>query len=601
MFVLNTVRVIHPSSTQDKPLNRSAAAVTDCNASAYLSSKLIYYSEGMDIDNEFVDQVTGVPIGDPEIGVISFGGPYVNIPVYYYEVNKIAPVIHRGVPGAKGPGEPWAQWYLANGTALTKTSFDFNDTQDLFLVETFRDIEGRYVFIAYGLGWRGTYAAGKYFEEIIYPNLDSFQLSWIIVKWEDTNGNNFVDNPSAGDSYAVIACESPYKLKPLTGQTVKIGVISSSTSGMEALIPLYEEIIEPDINEYCEKLGYGITFEFLIEDGQGQASIHLAKVHNFHSMGVDLIIGGRWSSQAQASLSYVNEKGILLFSPSSMSPLLSVPDDNLYRLYPTDVTQAPAITEMLWSFGIEALIVIQRGDWWADWIYGAFETEYEARGGVILERIRYASEAIEFSSYLAAAENVAESNIGVHGLEHIGVLILSFNESAIMVNQAKDYPTIYDLYWFGSEGTAKSQQHLDDAPEESAHLKILSTLAAPVDSSKFNEMSDRYNNLASQSLSFDKACDIDIAWIIAQAVLDTQSLDATDIINVIPDIAFRYFGYSGWCLLNECGDRASCNYDIWGFGYVDGVPSNVKFGFYDSTTGRVFWDNEALGLGSMGH
>lgn len=601
LFVLNTVRVIYPSNSPDKPLNRGAAAVTDWLASAYLSSKLSLYSEGMDINTEFVDQVTGVPIGDPGIGVISFGGPYVNIPIYHYEVNKIAPVIHRGVPGAQGSGEPWAQWYLANGTALTKTAIGINDTLDLFLVEIFKDVEGRYVFISYGLGWRGTYAAGKYFEEIIYPNLDSFHMSWIIVKWEDTNGNNFVDNPLGGDSYTVIACEPPSVFKPLIGQTVKIGVISSTTSGLDTLIPLYEEIIEPDLNEYCEKLGYGVTFEFSIEDAQGYSTIHQEKVQNFHSMDVDLIIGGRWSSQAQASLSYVNEHNMLLFSPSSMSSTLSIANDNLFRLSPTDEVQVPAIVEMLWSWGIEAVIVIQRGDSWADGIYGNFETEYTARGGVILERIRYASEATEFSSYLATAEDVAESKIGVYGVEHIGVLIISFHESATIVTQAKDYPTMYNLCWFGSEGTAKSQQHLDDAPEESAHLKIFSTLAAPVNSSKFNEMSDRYNNLVSQSLGFYAACDIDIAWIIIQAVLETQSLDAMDIINIIPDIASRYFGYTGWCLLNENGDRYSCNYDIWGYGYVDNTPRHIKYGFYDSTTRQVFWDTDALGFTPPGH
>ena len=56
-----------------------------------------------------------------------------------------------------------------------------------------------------GFGWKGTYAAGKFFHTTIYPNLASYNISWIIVKWQDTNGDSFVSNPGDGDTYTVIA------------------------------------------------------------------------------------------------------------------------------------------------------------------------------------------------------------------------------------------------------------------------------------------------------------------------------------------------------------------------------------------------------------
>jgi len=390
-------------------------------------------------------------------------------------------------------------------------------------------------------------------------------------------------------------------------RTIRIGVISATTAGLDTLVPLYTDIIEPDINDYCAKLprprfGRKLNIKFLFKDSDGQAAIHVQRVQEFHEMGVDLIIGGRWSSQAEASLDYVNEFNMLLFSPSSTSPLLAIPDDNLFRLCPDDTKQAPAIAEMLWSWGIEAVIVIQRGDAWADGIYNTLQTEYPARGGVILERIRYPAEVTEFTSYLETAEAVAADAVGIYGSEHVGVLIISFYEAVTMVAQAVDFPTIYSLYWFGSEGTAHDPQpFLDDVPVEADHLKIFSTQSAPEYSSKFNEMSDRYYDLVSQPLDFYTTCDIDIAWIIAQAVLETRGTDATDVINVIPDIASRYFGYTGWCLLNKAGDRYTSNFDIWGYGYVDSVPSHIKYGYYDSTTGQVIWDVDALGFTPSGH
>jgi hypothetical protein len=75
----------------------------------------------------------------------------------------------------------------------------------MFVIESDRDADGKYVMFAYGFGWKGTYTAGKYFDAVIYPSLQAHTESWIMVRWEDTNGDGFVNTPGAGDSNFVIA------------------------------------------------------------------------------------------------------------------------------------------------------------------------------------------------------------------------------------------------------------------------------------------------------------------------------------------------------------------------------------------------------------
>jgi len=208
LFRYNEVRMIYPSNVGGKPLGRSAASVSDWLASMAISTKLLDLSEGEDTASAFVDQTSGKAIGDPEIGIVSFGGPAVNVPIYYYEVNKIAPVIYSGVPGAAAPGQPWAQWYFANGTAIQASALGNDEHNDLFLMEVFKDGDGRYVLLAYGIGWKGTYAASKYFDRVIYPSLEWHQESWVIVKWEDSNGDGFVNGPGDGDTYTILASSS---------------------------------------------------------------------------------------------------------------------------------------------------------------------------------------------------------------------------------------------------------------------------------------------------------------------------------------------------------------------------------------------------------
>ena len=387
---------------------------------------------------------------------------------------------------------------------------------------------------------------------------------------------------------------------PLEGKTVQIGYISSTTVGLETATPLVEDIMAVDYNEYAELLGYDIEFEYLIDDATGQATVHLEKVQGFKSMDVNLFIGGLWSSQAQAALSYCNDNDMLMWSTSSTSPLLAIGDDNLYRMCPTDLVQAPAISAMIHSMGIEAVVLIYRGDAWADGIVNYFEPEYTENGGVILEKIRYAGESTEFSNYLQTAENIVSEAVAEYGEGKVGVELIAFAEFVTMISQAQDYETLYSLPWFGSDGTVLSQQAIDDAPTQAEHLKIYSTYAAPAESELFNALYDRFYDLVSQPFGYYSACAYDVGWILTKTVTESQSTDALDIIPLQRPTAYTQWGASGWNRLNEDGDRYASNYQIWGYGDLGEGLQNVVYGLYDSTADVVTWDTEALGFTPSG-
>jgi hypothetical protein len=207
LLAYNHTHVIYPSENPTKPLSRHWASTSDWTASAFLTTKLTNYTEGFDTDSNFVNQTSGRPTGAQGTGVVSFGGPIVNVPVYYYEVNKVAPVLHVDTPGARGAGEPWSLWYYQNGTSITATAAGIDEHNDYFLIEVFKDSDGRNVLIAYGISGKGTYAAGKYFHNI-YPDISSKTIAWTIVKWEDTNMDGFINAPDDGDTYTPIASGS---------------------------------------------------------------------------------------------------------------------------------------------------------------------------------------------------------------------------------------------------------------------------------------------------------------------------------------------------------------------------------------------------------
>jgi branched-chain amino acid transport system substrate-binding protein len=374
------------------------------------------------------------------------------------------------------------------------------------------------------------------------------------------------------------------EVMPLDGKTIQLGWISSTTTDLETATPHMQEMVEPDINAYAAELGYDVDFEYLIDDATGQAAVHLEKVQGFKSMDVNVFIGGGWSSMASAALSYCNDNDMLMWSASSTSPLLAIPDDNLLRMCPTDLIQSPAIAAMLESKGIEHIVLIQRGDAWADGIYNYLVPDYEARGGEVLERIRYAGEATEFANYLQTAEDILSDAVAEYGVAKCAVEVIAFSESVTMVTQAEDYPTVYSVPWFGSDGTALTQQHVDDAPEQSTNLGIFSTLAAPAESSKWSNLNDRYMALVGQPYGYYRACTYDIAWVLTETILETQSTEALTLLPLQATTCFNSFGASGWNLLNADGDRALANYQIWAY-----KPESYVAGLYDAVTGQVSW------------
>jgi len=380
-------------------------------------------------------------------------------------------------------------------------------------------------------------------------------------------------------------------------KTVRIGVIAPYEDSLnEYTRPFFEEIIEPDINSYMAKLPKErflpqLKFEFLYDHADFSPDGHLEAVQRFHEMGVDLLIGGFWSSQAAGSLDYIDANDILLVSPSSTAPALAEPNDNLFRIAPDDNNAAMGIAEMLMSYGVENVAIIQRNDMWGG---GQYETFVNAYSGDILTLQLYDPEEdpedYDFSEYLDAADTA------LLGKPNAGVLIISFEEAAILIDQAEGYD-VYDLPWFGSEGTAKSSLIIKDSGEHAAHLGIYSPLAAPTYSSKFHDLSERYKFLIGEGIGFYTAAEMDAAWIIAMSVLETKPSfipkwyrDAPNVIDVLPDVASRYFGYTGWCLLNEAGDRYAVNYEIWGYYEPEQWEYDFKvFGYYNYILDEVVW------------
>jgi ABC-type branched-subunit amino acid transport system substrate-binding protein len=377
-------------------------------------------------------------------------------------------------------------------------------------------------------------------------------------------------------------------------KTIRIGVISPFDEWAYYDEIMFKQIVEPEINEYIAKLPRNrftpaTQVEFIIESAAWDPDVNLEIVKQFHEDGVNLLIGGLYTYLASSSLDYVNSHDMIMISPGSTGTELSLAGDNLFRLVPDDVGQVNAIAATLNSKGVDNLVIIQSDDNRSSALAQALASSY---AGTIIDSIIYPMSTSDYTEYLTQADDILSENPGAN------VLLLSLDEAGPILYQSMDYLELSSVEWFGTDGTAEAPGILDIAPEQAANVKLYSPLSAlsseTKSSSKHQYMKDLFYETLEVPFGFYTACEIDAAWLLVLGVLETQriiepAVSGQDIVDVLPDIASRYYGYSGWCELNEAGDRVPGNYEIHGYGLVDGEPYYMIYGSYNTASDIITW------------
>ncbi len=379
-------------------------------------------------------------------------------------------------------------------------------------------------------------------------------------------------------------------LKKPEKNAVKIGVILPSDEQFNFEWPI--RFAEAQINNFCETLRKDIVFEFVVESTPDwDPTVHQEYIEQFDTMDIDLIIGGFSSGQAQASLEYIKENDMLLISPSSTAPALEM-EDNLFRLAPNDAYEANAIAEMLWSWGIDAVIVLTEDSPHVHDIYHSFEAIYPIPihySENIIGLIQNHLDSLETSVGVLIADGYEIDRIGAlylgSGAQEVADIVLHEEVDGTGVPR---YQNLQSILWFSNNWNAKSEPLLEVSDVES--LRFFSTLYAPFPrTGKWDWLSNMYTEDTGKEFNFYIANCYDAAWIYAKAVIEA-SKDKTEFIKpILRPTANQYFGASGWCHLNMAGDRRPLDYDIWGIGEGGDGVEWIRYGWYESYSDEVTW------------
>jgi len=382
----------------------------------------------------------------------------------------------------------------------------------------------------------------------------------------------------------------PYEIRtigallPLTGALGTYGENSKET----ALLAVR------DVNYYLEKEGRPWRLKLEIEDTATHGPTALEKMTTWFGAGVKFFVGPLSSGECKELLTYSDANKILYVSPSSTSPALSIPGDWLFRFPPDDFIQGPGIARLMWDAGVRQVIFTWRGDTWGDGLQKATSAAFGKLGGKEYEKVlRYDPGLEDFPKEAALLNDYVKALVD-RGVPkgQIGICAITFEEIAPYMEDASMYPLLKEIKWIGSDGSALSEA-LKTHPvgvSFAALTKYNNTLFAAGASkySLFDYVRGHVYEMLKRETDVYSYNTYDMIWVLALAI-DEVGYDTTKVREILPrvtDDRTKLFGASGHVTLNENGDRAFADYDLW---LINEKLEWEKVGVYRAATDTIDW------------
>ena len=319
-----------------------------------------------------------------------------------------------------------------------------------------------------------------------------------------------------------------------------------------------------DFNNYLEEIGAPWRMNLVWEDTRNDPVVALEKIQQLDSEGVKFVLGQISSAEIHHIKSYVDSNDMVLITSWSAATSLAVVD-NIFRFYPDASQQGNVLSLLFEQEGIEAVIPIYRGDDWGDGVYKSTKNSFEALGGVMDDGVRYSPESTAYSAEASMLSDLVDKYTSQYPADKVAVLMIGFSETAHLLGSAASFDNLDSVRWFGSDGSSNDYALADD-PTVSAFLQdvdFVGTLFGTSRNDVYADVQERFTNYEGRTPDPYIFSIYDSIWVLGKTILETDSIDPLTVRDAITDVASRHTGATGTINLNEFGDFATPNYDLW--------------------------------------
>ncbi len=321
-----------------------------------------------------------------------------------------------------------------------------------------------------------------------------------------------------------------------------------------------------DFNKHLEKIGAPWTLKMTSEDSATSPVIALEKLTSLNAKGIQLIVGPETSSNIRNIKGYADSNNMLLVSCCSSAPALAIPNDSVYRLVPDDSNQGTALAKLMQHEGIQVIVPVWRGDTWGDGLSDATTSSFVERGGIIDDGVRYNPESPEFSASTSLLAEKVQGYVDEYGADKVAVLFLGFAEILQFTQSASSHEVLDDVRWFGPGANTKEHKLIEDpiGLDFSTSVQFTTVQVAVTKNPIYEQVQAHLTKQLGHAPNTFVYSSYDAVWIIGLSILQTQGTDVSKIKSVFSDVAEHYYGAIGPTILNEAGDLAQANYEVWG-------------------------------------
>jgi len=353
-------------------------------------------------------------------------------------------------------------------------------------------------------------------------------------------------------------------LLPLTGKLSSLG--ESAQAGLEIAVS--------DINEYLESIDSRVRVSLIVKDTKTNPAVALEKLRNLAKENVRIVIGPESSTEVEAVRAYAAENGILIISSASTAPSLAIPGDNVFRLCPDDVHQAEAVSRLMWEDGIRTVISLWRGDVWGDGLSSATKSSFQQLGGIIFDGVRYDPTTKDFSAEIESLSAKVSQAVAQYGADAVAIHLIAFEEVVHILGQLEQANTILStIRWYGSDVTALNKVLIDDAP--AARFAVTTGFANPThgegQTEQYMLLKEQIQEKIGRTPEYSAFRAYDALWLATKICLATATEDPHALEIALTREAEKYFGVTGWTVLDDAGDRKFGDYDFWAIKDKDGT------------------------------
>ena len=368
---------------------------------------------------------------------------------------------------------------------------------------------------------------------------------------------------------------------------IPIGYIHASPVQVSLAKPAITMFTE-DVNKFVQQAGIPVKFVVWEENAEESPTKARERAETLLARGVQVLVGPPWSSQVKAIMPLVNDRKIPLISCCATSTELAIPGDYVFRLSPDDSKQALLWARILADLKIKAALPIIIQEEYSVDIFASIQKA--APNIVYLKEIPVSAEKKEFVGELTEAEAEYKEALKQYSRDEIAILLFVTDGGAVyspLLNDMAKFPELMKakdrVLGLDVAGATGITQY---AGGPASQVEFTAYSPAPaVASANYKDWKERFTATAGFEPEYHGYDSYDALWIAALSILSASEYTGEAIAKVIPTIAARYYGVSGWCVLNEAGDRMFPTFTIYRI--IDSKWQLV--GVYEGASDSITW------------